>query len=200
MSQTPPLQPTSALEASIGRQVRLFRKKLDMTVAELAKQASLSAGMLSKVENGRTSPSMATLHALSAALNVPMTTFFLRFEEQRTATHVHAGQGLKIERRGTRSGHAYQLLGHSFSKTVTMEPYIVTLTEPSEVFPLFQHPGTELIYMLEGEMDYRHAGAVYRLATGDSLYFDGEAPHGPDSLLVLPIRFISVIGYAPTGS
>ena len=49
-------------------------------------------------------------------------------------------------------------------------------------------------------MDYRHAGAVYRLATGDSLYFDGEAPHGPDSLLVLPIRFISVIGYAPTGS
>ena len=200
MSQTPPLQPTSALEASIGRQVRLFRKKLDMTVAELAKQAGLSAGMLSKVENGRTSPSMATLHALSAALNVPMTTFFLRFEEQRTATHVHAGQGLKIERRGTRSGHAYQLLGHSFSKAVTMEPYIVTLTEPSEVFPLFQHPGTELIYMLEGEMDYRHAGAVYRLATGDSLYFDGEAPHGPDSLLVLPIRFISVIGYAPTGS
>ena len=200
MSHTPPPQPTSALEASIGRQVRLFRKKLDMTVAELAKQAGLSAGMLSKVENGRTSPSLATLHALSAALNVPMTTFFLRFEEQRTATHVHAGQGLKIERRGTRSGHAYQLLGHSFSKTVTMEPYIVTLTEPSEVFPLFQHAGTELIYMLEGEMDYRHAGAVYRLATGDSLYFDGEAPHAPDSLLVLPIRFISVIGYALTSS
>lgn len=200
MSHTPPPQPTSALEASIGRQVRLFRKKLDMTVAELAKQAGLSAGMLSKVENGRTSPSLATLHALSAALNVPMTTFFLRFEEQRTATHVHAGQGLKIERRGTRSGHAYQLLGHSFSKTVTMEPYIVTLTEPSEVFPLFQHAGTELIYMLEGEMDYLHAGAVYRLATGDSLYFDGEAPHGPDSLLVLPIRFISVIGYALTSS
>ena len=200
MSHTPPPQPTSALEASIGRQVRLFRKKLDMTVAELAKQAGLSAGMLSKVENGRTSPSLATLHALSAALNVPMTTFFLRFEEQRTATHVHAGQGLKIERRGTRSGHAYQLLGHSFSKTVTMEPYIVTLTEPSEVFPLFQHAGTELIYMLEGEMDYRHSGAVYRLATGDSLYFDGEAPHAPDSLLVLPIRFISVIGYALTSS
>ena len=108
-----------------------------MTVAELAKQAGLSAGMLSKVENGRTSPSLATLHALSAALNVPMTTFFLRFEEQRTATHVHAGQGLKIERRGTRSGHAYRLLGHSFSKSVTMEPYIVTLTEPSEVFPPF---------------------------------------------------------------
>ncbi len=200
MSSPPPSQRASALEASIGRQVRLFRKKLDMTVAELAKQADLSAGMLSKVENGRTSPSLASLHALSAALNVPVTAFFRRFEEQRAATHVQAGQGLKIERRGTRSGHEYRLLGHSFAKTVTMEPHIVTLVEPSEVFPLFQHAGTELVYMLEGEMEYRHAGAVYRLAAGDSLYFDGEAPHGPETLLTLPIRFLSVIAYAPASS
>ena len=199
MTSPPPAQRASALEVSIGRQVRLFRKKLDMTVAELARQADLSAGMLSKVENGRTSPSLATLHALSAALNVPVTAFFRRFEEQRAATHVQAGQGLKIDRRGTRSGHEYRLLGHSFAKSVTMEPYIVTLTEPSEVFPLFQHAGTELIYVLEGEMEYRHAGAVYRLTAGDSLYFDGEAPHGPESLVALPIRFLSVIAYAPTG-
>ena len=201
MTSSPPAQRASALEVSIGRQVRLFRKKLDMTVAELARQAGLSAGMLSKVENGRTSgrtsPSLATLHALSAALNVPVTAFFRRFEEQRAATHVQAGQGLKIDRRGTRSGHEYRLLGHSFAKSVTMEPHIVTLTEPSEVFPLFQHAGTELIYMLEGEMEYRHAGAIYRLAAGDSLYFDGEAPHGPENLLNLPIRFLSVIAYAP---
>ena len=171
-----------------------------MTVAELAKQAGLSVGMLSKVENGRTSPSLATLHALSVALNVPVTAFFRRFEEQRAASHVRAGQGLKIERRGTRSGHEYRLLGHSFAKSVAMEPYIVTLTEASEVFPLFQHAGTELIYMLEGEMDYRHAGAVYRLAAGDSLYFDGEVPHGPESLLVLPIRFLSIIAYTPSST
>ena len=198
MSSPPPAQPTSALEASIGRQVRLFRKKLDMTVAELARQAGVSAGMLSKVENARTSPSLATLHALSSALNVPVTAFLRRFEEQRAASHVQAGQGLKIDRRGTRSGHEYRLLGHSFAKSVTMEPYIVTLVEPSEVFPLFQHDGTELIYMLEGKMEYRHAGAVYRLGAGDSLYFDGEAPHGPESLLALPIRFLSVIAYVPT--
>jgi transcriptional regulator with XRE-family HTH domain len=198
VSNTPSVQPASALEAAIGQQVRLFRKKLDMTVAELAKQASISTGMLSKVENGRTSPSLVTLYALSTALNVPVTAFFRRFEEQRAATHVRAGQGLKIDRRGTRSGHEYRLLGHSFAESVAMEPYIVTLTEASEVFPLFQHAGTELVYMLKGEMDYRHAGAVYRLADGDSLYFDGEAPHGPESLLVLPIRFISVIAYAPS--
>ncbi len=185
----------NVLEASIGQQVRGFRKKLDMTVTELAKQAGLSSGMLSKIENGLTSPSLATLQALSVALNVPVTAFFRQYEEQRDATFVRAGEGLKIERRGSRNGHLYRLLGHSFGKNVTMEPYVVTLTEESEVFPLFQHDGNELIYMLEGEMAYHHGGATYRLAPGDSLYFDANAPHGPENLVELPINFLSVIAY-----
>jgi len=186
----------NALEVSIGGQVRDFRKKLDMTVTELAKQAGLSSGMLSKIENGLTSPSLATLQSLSAALNVPVTAFFRQFEEQRDATFVRAGDGLKIERRGSRNGHIYRLLGHSFAKNVTMEPYVVTLTEESEVFPLFQHNGNELIYLLEGELDYHHGGVAYRLTPGDSLFFDANAPHGPENLIKLPIRFLSVIAYA----
>ena len=184
------------LEASIGRQVRNFRKALDMTVTELAKQAQLSPGMLSKVENGLTSPSLTTLHALSLALNVPITAFMRTFEEQRDASFVRAGEGLTVDRRGTRSGHQYQLLGHLSGQKVTMEPSIVTLTEKSEVFPVFQHAGSELIYMLEGEMEYRHGGATYVLGPGDSLFFDAVPPHGPENLIKLPIRFLSVISSA----
>ena len=68
------------LEAAIGRQVRALRKKLDMRVTELAKLAGLSSGMMSKIENGLTSPSLSTLSALSGALNVPVTALFLQFE------------------------------------------------------------------------------------------------------------------------
>ena len=60
--------PTNQLEIAIGQQVRVFRKQLHMTVAEVASQASLSPGMLSKIENGLTSPSLATLKALSGDL------------------------------------------------------------------------------------------------------------------------------------
>ncbi len=42
-------------------------------------------------------------------------------------------------------------------------------------------------------MLYRHAGRTYRLAPGDSLFFDSDAPHGPEELLKLPIRFLSII-------
>ena len=181
------------LEVAIGRQVRQFRQELDMTVAEVAKLAGLSPGMLSKIENGMTSPSLATLRGLSEALNVPVTAFFRKYEEQRDATHVRAGEGLLIERRGTRSGHRYRLLGHSMRGPVVQEPYLVTLTEESEVFPLFQHPGSELIYVLEGEMIYRHADKTYRLGPGDSLFFDADAPHGPEELIVLPVRMLSII-------
>ncbi len=185
----------SSLEVAIGREVRAFRLNLDMTVTELAKQAGLSPGMLSKIENGVTSPSLATLRALSGALQVPVTALFRKFEEERDASLVRAGEGLKIERRGTRAGHQYELLGHSVGKSIAVEPYLISLTEKSDVFPVFQHDGIEFIYMLEGAVGYRHAGTTYRLTPGDSLFFDADAPHGPEELESLPIRFLSIIVY-----
>ena len=191
--------PANQLEIAIGQQVRVFRKQLHMTVAEVASQADLSPGMLSKIENGLTSPSLATLKALSGALNVPVTAFFRKYEEERDATFVKAGQGLNIERRGTRAGHQYQLLGHTVGKQIFVEPYLISLTEESDVFPLFQHNGVEFIYMLNGEVIYRHASETYRLTAGDSLFFDADAPHGPEELVTLPIRFLAVI-VEPRGS
>ena len=185
----------NSLESAIGREVRDFRRKLTMTVAELATVAGMSTGMLSKIENGQTSPSLATLQELSKALQVPVTAFFRKFEEEQDATFVRAGQGLTIERRGTRAGHQYQLLGHSLSRDLAVEPYLITLTKDSDVFPVFQHDGIEFIYMLEGEVGYRHGDQVYALTPGDSLFFDSDVPHGPEELRKLPIRFLSVITY-----
>lgn len=189
------------LEVAIGREVRSFRKKLGITVADLAAAAKLSPGMLSKIENGLTSPSLGTLQTLSAALGVPVTAFFRRYEERRDAVFVRAGEGLVIERRGTRAGHQYQLLGHTGGVTgrIVVEPYLITLSKHSDVFPLFQHGGLEFLYMLEGEVVYRHADRLYTMRPGDSLFFDADAPHGPEELIQLPIRFLSVISYARDG-
>lgn len=184
-----------SLESAIGREVRNFRHQLNMTVAQLSQSSGMSAGMLSKIENGQTSPSLATLQELSRALQVPVTAFFRSFEEERSATFVSAGQGLPIERRGTRAGHQYQLLGHGFSRGLAVEPYLVTLTENSDVFPIFQHDGVEFLFMLEGEVGYRHGDKLYHMRPGDSLYFDSDVPHGPEQLLKLPARFLSIITY-----
>jgi transcriptional regulator with XRE-family HTH domain len=181
------------LADAIGEQIREFRKQLKMTVADVAKQADLSSGMLSKIERGITSPSLNTLAAIADALNVPVTSFFRKYEEQRDCTYVQSGQGLEIERHGSRAGHVYRLLGHNIGGRVNSEPYLITLSDESEVFPLFQHQGVEFMYLLEGEVVYRHANQTYHLRPGDSLFFDSDAPHGPEELVKLPIRFITVI-------
>ena len=189
--------PENVLEVAIGREVRAFRKKLGLTVADLASATNISLGMLSKIENGNTSPSLTTLQALSRALGVPLTAFLRRFEEERNAVFVKAGEGVDVERRGTRAGHQYTLLGHIGANTsgVVVEPYLITLTEESDVFPTFQHDGLEFLYMLEGEVVYRHGTNLYRMTPGDSLFFDADAPHGPEELTRLPARYLSIISY-----
>ena len=66
------------LETAIGREVRAFRRQQGMTVADLAQATGLSIGMLSKIENGLTSPSLTTLQILSHALSAPVTDLFRR--------------------------------------------------------------------------------------------------------------------------
>lgn len=69
-----------------GREVRVFRKKLGITVADLASTTNISLGMLSKIENGETSPSLTTLQTCPMPLG-----------------------------RGTRAGHQYAMLAHMSS-------------------------------------------------------------------------------------
>ena len=185
------------LEAAIGREVRAFRRQQGLTVADLAQITGLSIGMLSKIENGITSPSLTTLQVLSHAFSVPVTAFFKSYEERREVQHVKAGDHVEIERRGTRAGHQYNLLGHigSNSSGVVVEPYLITLTTESDTFPTFQHEGLEMLYMLEGEVTYRHGDQLFHLCPGDSLFFDADARHGPEILNVLPARYLSVICY-----
>jgi transcriptional regulator with XRE-family HTH domain len=189
------------LEMAIGHEVKTLRKALGITGSDLATATGISLGMLSKIENGNTSPSLTTLQALAQALGVPVTAFFRRFEEVRNATFVKAGEGVEMERRGTRAGHQYNLLGHigQNASGVVVEPYLITLTADSDVFPTFQHEGLEFLHMLEGSVRYRHGDKLYLMEPGDSLFFDADAPHGPEVLEKLPARYLSIICYPEKG-
>ncbi|PTQ75839.1 helix-turn-helix domain-containing protein [Celeribacter persicus] len=185
------------LEVAIGRQVRELRKRARMTGADLAAQTGLSVGMLSKIENGVISPSLNTISALAHALRVPLVQLFSGYEEERGCMHVKAGEGVEIERAGTRAGHQYNLLGHigSNNSGVVVEPYLITLDSASDRFPAFQHEGIEMLYMLEGRVNYRHGDQIYDLEPGDSLLFDSDAPHGPEEIVELPAKYLSIITY-----
>ena len=195
-SLAPRVDSKPPVAAAIGAQIRNLRKRMEMTGAELAGRAGLSAGMLSKIENGSVSPSLESLEALANALGVPLTGLFASYEERRDCSFVPAGRGVTIERRGTKAGHQYQLLGASLSGDLVVEPYLITLSREAEPYPVFQHAGVEFIFMLTGAVTYRHADKTYPLRPGDALMFDSSAPHGPEVLEKLPSTYLSIIIYA----
>lgn len=183
------------LETAIGANVRRLRRQARLSVAQLASRVGLSRAMVSKIENAQTSCSLSTLRQLADGFDVPVTSLFRGTDVDRPASFVKAGEGPRIVRRGTRKGHEYQLLGSLDGVHRRLECLEVTLTERSETWPVFQHPGTEFIHMLQGVMDYGHSRTTYRMCPGDSLQFDGEGAHGPLNLIELPVRFISAIAF-----
>ncbi|MEA2919486.1 MAG: hypothetical protein QOJ15_11567 [Bradyrhizobium sp.] len=188
-----------SLEAGIGGEVRRLRKSLDLTVAELGVAAGISAGMLSKIENAAISPSLATLNALAKSLNVPISRLFAETDERRDCSFVKAGGGVRIERRGTKSGHKYDLLGHSLAGEIGVEPYLINLADDAVPYTQFRHAGVEIIYMLSGKVRYRHADRTYLMEPGDTLFFDAAARHGPEELVQAPMQYLSIIIYRRQG-
>ncbi|WP_111473302.1 helix-turn-helix domain-containing protein [Methylobacterium sp. XJLW] len=190
-----PTDERRTLEKALGHQIRLLRRERDLSVADLGAAAGISPGMVSKMENGQISPSLSSINAIASALNVPITALFSAFEENRDCSYVKRDQGVVIERSGTKVGHVYELLGASLRGELVIEPYLITLKEDAEAYTSFRHVGVEFIFMLTGEVIYRHANHDYHLEPGDSLLFDSGALHGPAKLVKTPMTYLSIIAY-----
>lgn len=184
------------LERYLGNTIREIRLNHGLTIADVANLAGISRGMLSKIENAQTATSLETLSRLAQALGVSLATLFRSYDVRSgSAQLVKDGEGMEVVRRGTKRGHTYHLLAYDQGPKKTFEPFLITINHESETFPIFEHPGTEFIYMLEGCIEYRHGQNTYVLNPGDALTFEGDIPHGPEKLLKCPIRFLSVLMY-----
>lgn len=184
------------LVAQVGGTVRRLRTAQGLTLGELAGSAAISPAMLSRLEHGDVTPSLETLVALAEALGTSCAALLRDSDAMASdAQLVRKGEGLEVVRRGTRRGHTYHLLASDRGPRRTFEPFLVTLTDKSEVFPEFEHAGHEFIHILEGSLRYRHGTEIFLLKPGDSLAFRGDLPHGPDKLLKTPIRMLSIIVY-----
>ncbi|WP_336269812.1 helix-turn-helix domain-containing protein [Vreelandella arctica] len=185
-----------SLEQHIARALKNKRISQGYKISDVARIADLSQGMISKVENAQVSTSLETLSRLCNAIDLPISKLFSDFDiGGRGAQHVKAGEGMEVVRTGTEVGHTYQLLSYRQGPNKRYEPFLITMDDASEVFPNFCHAGHEFIYLLEGKLIYRHGKSFYEMNQGDSLAFDAAVPHGPEQLLEVPIKLLSIIHY-----
>lgn len=189
------LSDDASLETALGQVVREFRTRAGLGIAELAKRANLSPGMVSKIENGAISPSLSSIRSLARALQVPVTSLFREFDEVTDATFVRAGEGALVQRAGQNIQHEYRVLGQTTAKGIAVEPYLMSFNGTSRVVPFLHRVGTQFIYVLEGQLVYRHGTSTYLMSEGDSLLFQASVPHGPESILRSPVRYLSVLSF-----
>jgi len=187
-----------SLERHLGYAIREHRQKNNLTIGDVALQAGISPGMLSKIENGQAATSLDSLQRIAASLGVQMSELFKNYNTpEGGAQLIKADEGMEVVRRGTKRGHTYHLLAYDKGPRRLFEPFLISMDDASETFPSFEHVGTEFIYMLRGKIEYRHGRQTYLLGAGDALSFRGDVPHGPERLLELPIEFLSIIIYGP---
>src|SRR5579864_4477940 len=141
----------SPLERYLGSTIRELRRKHGLTIAVISERTGISRGMLSRIETGQTATSLETLSRLAQGLGVSLSALFRNYDVADGGVQlVKKGKGMEVPRRGTRSGHTYQLLAYDQGPTRLFEPFYITIERASETFPIFEHAGVEFIYMLEG--------------------------------------------------
>ena len=192
----PDIDKKQPLDQVIGAAVKAHRVLAGLTLAELSNRASVSTAMISKIERGQVSASLGTLEALADAIGVSLINFFAGTVKHSDVSFVAKGEGITVQRLGSGFGHIYKMIGRAAARHVGLEAFSVTLEQPLENCPLYQHQGVEFIHVTDGEMIYRCGEASYHMRPGDSLSFECSTTHGPEELKTEKVRFVTVISKA----
>jgi len=164
---------------NIGLNVRQARKKRNLTLDELARRTKLSKGLLSKIENFRTLPSLPALAAIARGLNITLDILLkgIEFKQERTFQVVKAAMRQKIRREKSR-GFDYAALIARPLDNIGFESVVLTL-EPGAKRKPVSTDGEEFIFMLKGEIVFEAGNETVPLSAGDAFFFDGREPHTP---------------------
>ncbi len=157
----------------VGRRLRELRSRHRLSIRALAAKSGLNPNTLSLIENGKTSPSVATLQQVAVALRVPVTAFFETEADIHRVTCQRSGGRLSIPF----ANGLLEDLGAGIARR-GIEPFVIVLEPMAGSGPTpIVHTGREFVYCLGGRLSYTIEDETYVLEPGDSLLFDAYLPH-----------------------
>lgn len=187
------MHPRSDRATALGSQIRILRVATGTSGGALAARAGVSRSMLSRVERGLASPSVATLERIAGAMGVSISQFFADRTERFDFIHVPAGRGIVVDSLVAATGGSYELLGHLMSGGLSVAPSLVQMdglqAEPASL----TQEGLKFIYMLRGRARYRYGSRGVGVGPGDALLFDASAVHGVTCVEEAPVRYLCAV-------
>jgi transcriptional regulator with XRE-family HTH domain len=187
-----PARPARPTATAPGARIRALREAMGFSLRDLAERSGVSAPMLSQVERGETSPTLAVAEKIAAGLELSLSQL-LRLDE---------GQNVSVSRAGARRG--FERGGHRFEELTPPLPgqradVSLHVLEPGAATggrgdPPMHEPGSrETAVVLAGTLALVVDGARHDLREGDSVTFDADLPHHFENDGEGPTRFIAVI-------
>jgi transcriptional regulator with XRE-family HTH domain len=167
----------------LGSRVRQTRTARGITLEQLATLTDFTTSYLSKIENRRKVPPIATLARIARALEVDIAYFFEgdRATKDESVSVVRANERQPVIRGGTSFGYDYEGLAHT-TRNKHMEPFIFTFPSSISKDVSFEHEGEEFVFVLSGRVKFEVGRQSWVLQPGDSLYIDSSIPHRGHSI------------------
>ncbi|MCT4698569.1 helix-turn-helix domain-containing protein [Tenacibaculum haliotis] len=164
----------------IGKRIKIIRKEQKLTISEVASNAGVSNGLISRIENGRTIPSLPVLLELIGALKIDVSTFFKDIENSQASNYIHITkeQQQLIEKEVEAKGFTYN---HIFSKSLSAMGFeaVILNINPNSKREKVVTDAWEFKYIISGSCTYYIGEDEIIVNRGDSLYFNGKTPHLP---------------------
>ncbi len=155
---------------NLGLKIKRLRLQLNLSQSELADRSELTKGYISQIENGLTSPSIATLMDILAALGTDLSEFFKKEDDERV---VFSTEDF-IEKH--EDGVLLKWIIPNAQKN-EMEPVLVELLQGASTAVDFPHEGEEFGYVLEGKLCITLGSNKYFCKKGETFYYVADKSH-----------------------
>jgi transcriptional regulator with XRE-family HTH domain len=173
----------------LGAKIQELRTAKDRTLDWLASETGFTKGYLSRIENGKKTPPIASLARIANAFGVELATL-LQAQSGATPAAATAGAGSpaqlysivradarpEVVRGATAFGYNYGGLT-DFGEPRRMAPFLFTFPREIEKRVFFEHEGEEFLFILSGQVEWQMGHEKFLLNPGDSVYFDSRLPH-----------------------
>jgi transcriptional regulator with XRE-family HTH domain len=179
----------------LGMRIRAARQLRKLTLQQVGADTALSAAYLSRIERGETATSIANLIVLATRLDVPLRDLFEDTNEAYVPKYYTVSR--KAEREATSqmaaNGYDYHWLSGDLTEP-RLSAFFLEFPVTSDVdINLLSHEGEEVLYMLEGRIEFQIGSDKIVLEAGDCMHLVGEKPHMGRNIGKKPARMLMVV-------
>ena len=163
----------------LGDKIKAKRTLKNITLEQLASRAGVSKGLISQIENNRTVPSLPVLFNIIHSLEEDLRTFFEDMHDSLNTSQIliiRKGQEKMFSKEPVKGFNYKRILTRTVA-TQAADVVLLELKKKAIRKEMISTDAFECKYILKGDIEYQINKEVFTLHEGDTIFFDGRAPH-----------------------